>query len=81
MDRAWFRANHRLAGVIPITIVLDLVDPCRPTGRDLGGAGQAGIFAPGTNVAVHRGDQRGGQGSAAIPSYPVRPFGSRAWPE
>jgi hypothetical protein len=42
MDRAWFHANHRLAGVIPITPVLDLLDPCRAAGSLLGGAGETG---------------------------------------
>ena len=37
----------------------------------------SGIFTPGTNMAVHRGDQSGGQGDGRdIPSYRL---GSGAW--
>ena len=51
--------------------MLNLVDPCRPRRRLLGWDRQAGgyegprgrgIFAPGTTIAVHRGDQSDGQG-------------------
>src|ERR1700720_2332964 len=39
-----------------VAVVLDFVDPCRPTGSLLAGAGEAGgyeagIFAPGTRMA------------------------------
>jgi hypothetical protein len=44
-----------------------------PSGMGLAGRGYeargSGIFPPGTNMSVHRGDQRGGQGRTLIPTF------------
>jgi hypothetical protein len=63
--------------------VLDFVDPFGPAGSLVGGAGQAGveagggIFALGTRMAVHRGDETDGQGILPVRGWVPAWWGER----